>query len=65
MRRGRRQWQVIDENTPPMTEVRTPYDTELAIFFGLVNGRAQVRYPNDRPGVFDLLHPTDVLAEVQ
>lgn len=29
VRRGRRQWQQIDANTPAHTEVRTPYSTEL------------------------------------
>jgi hypothetical protein len=63
IRRVRRQWQQIDANTPPHTEVRTPYSTELATFFGLVNGRAQVRYESDRPGVFDLIDPAMVLEE--
>jgi hypothetical protein len=62
-RRGRKQWQKIDANTPAMTEVRTPYDTELATYWGLIGGKAQVRYPKDRPGVFDLLDPNDVLEE--
>jgi hypothetical protein len=64
-RRVRRQWQQIDANTPPHTEVRTPYSTEHAVFFGLVNGRAQARYETDRPGVFDLIDPTHVLEEIQ
>lgn len=62
-RRGRKQWRQIDENTPVWTEVRTPYDHELATFHGMVQGRAQVRYPQDLPGVYDLLDPADVLEE--
>ncbi len=65
VRRGRRQWQQIDANTLPHTEVRTPYSTELATYFGLVDGRAQVRYETDRPGVFDLIDPALVHEEIR
>jgi hypothetical protein len=63
--RGRRQWKQIDVNTPPHTEVRTPYSTELATFWGLIGGQAQVRYETDRPGVFDLLDPAVVFEEAR
>ncbi len=63
--RGRKLWQPIDANTPAHTEVRTPYSAELATFFGLVGGQAQVRYETDRPGVFDLLDPALVLEEIR
>lgn len=63
-RRTRVQWRQVDANTPVRTEVRTPYDHELATFMGMVDGRAQVVYPHAGPGAIDLLDPADVYQEI-
>lgn len=63
IRRTRIQWRQVDENTPAWTEVRTPYDHQLAAFMGMHDGRAQVVYPHAGPGAVDLLDPADVYQE--
>jgi hypothetical protein len=64
IRRTRRQWQQIDANTPQFTEVRSTVTNEVGQLYGIDGqGRAHVRFPDDAPGVVDLIDPATLVAQ--